>query len=210
MFSKLSDKKLHLNSQSNRPKRKKTLPARFCDSKQIAKKSKVCTNEIKHPKTVHEEETRKFQCQPELIAKKTKDPKNQIISQVQQSNSSEKLEIIHDDTFTERKKVKAKKYQCESCGKKFHSKDNLNLHLSIHIQKSHGNEICKLCNKTFVTIDDLMAHMVKNHTPKYHETNVNSDQDIVSNSPQKKSSKEPKRFQCPYCKSKFSQNLLLH
>ena len=104
-------------------------------------KSIVCTNEIKLHKTVHEGETRKFQCEPEQIAK------NQIISQVQQSNSSEKLEIIHDDTFTERKKVKAKKYQCESCGKKFNSKDNLNLHLSIHIQKSHGNEICKLCNK---------------------------------------------------------------
>mgnify|MGYP002052397196 CR=1 FL=1 len=97
----------------------------------------MCTNEIKLPKTVHEEETRKFQCQPELIAKKTKDPKNQIISQVQQSNSSEKLEIIHDDTFTERKKVKAKKYQCESCGKKFNSKDNLNLHLSKHFKKIH-------------------------------------------------------------------------
>ena len=79
--------------------------------------------------------------EPELVAKKAKDPKKQIISQVQQSNSSEKLEIIHDDTFTERKKVKAKKYQCESCGKKFNSKDNLTLHLSIHIQKSHGNEI---------------------------------------------------------------------
>ena len=41
MFSKLSDKKLHLNSLSNRPKRKKQPPARFCDPEQIAKKSKV-------------------------------------------------------------------------------------------------------------------------------------------------------------------------
>ena len=90
MFSILSDKKLHLNSLPNRPKRKKQPPARFCDPKQIAKKSKV------------------------EVAKKAKDPKNQIVSQVQQSNSSEKLEIIHDDTFTEKKKVKAKKFQCES------------------------------------------------------------------------------------------------
>ena len=41
MFSILSDKKLHLNSLPNRPKRKKQPPARFCDPKQIAKKSKV-------------------------------------------------------------------------------------------------------------------------------------------------------------------------
>ena len=41
MFSKLFDKKLHLNSLPNRPKRKKQPPARFCDPEQIAKKSKV-------------------------------------------------------------------------------------------------------------------------------------------------------------------------
>ena len=41
MFSKLSDKKLHLNSLSNQRKRKKQPPARFCDPEQIAKKSKV-------------------------------------------------------------------------------------------------------------------------------------------------------------------------
>ena len=133
MFSKLSDKKLHLNSLSNQRKRKKQPPARFCDPEQIAKKSKVeasviakghftleshfskehhrsklhdlnsksdqksiesidqpnrkstnklqdvksivCTNEIKLHKTVHEDETRKFQCEPEQIAK------NQIMSQ---------------------------------------------------------------------------------------------------------------------------------
>ena len=56
-------------------------------------KSIVCTNEIKLHKTVHEDETRKFQCEPEQIAKKAKNPKNQIISQVQQSNSSEKLDL---------------------------------------------------------------------------------------------------------------------
>ena len=126
MFSKLSDKKLHLNSLSNRPKRKKQPPARFCDPEQIAKKSKVeasfihfskehhrskqhdsksdqksinqpnrkstnklqdvksivCTNEIKLPKTVHEDVTRKFQCEPEQIAKKAKS--------VQKSKSDQK------------------------------------------------------------------------------------------------------------------------
>jgi hypothetical protein len=41
LFSILSDKKLNLNSLPNRPKRKKQPPARFCDPKQIAKKSKV-------------------------------------------------------------------------------------------------------------------------------------------------------------------------
>ena len=131
MFSKLSDKKLHLNSLSNQRKRKKQPPARFCDPEQIAKKSKVeasfihfskehhrskqhdsksdqksinqpnrkstnklqdvksivCTNEIKPPKTVHEDVTRKFQCEPEQIAKKAKVPKNLIIPEVQQSNS---------------------------------------------------------------------------------------------------------------------------
>ena len=40
-------------------------------------KSIVCTNEIKLHKTVHEDETRKFQCEPEQIAKKAKVPKNQ-------------------------------------------------------------------------------------------------------------------------------------
>ena len=93
---------------TNWTKRKKQLPAKFCDPKQIAKKSKVkasviaksdqesidqpnrkstnklqdvksivCTNEIKLHKTVHEGETRKFQCEPEQIAKKAKVPKNQ-------------------------------------------------------------------------------------------------------------------------------------
>ena len=35
-------------------------------------KSIVCTNGIKLPKTVHEDVTRKFQCEPEQIAKKAK------------------------------------------------------------------------------------------------------------------------------------------
>ena len=41
MFCKLADQKLHLNSLSNRPKRKKQPSARFCDPEQIAKKSTV-------------------------------------------------------------------------------------------------------------------------------------------------------------------------
>ena len=56
--------------------------------------------------------------------------------------------------------------------------------------------------------------MDKNHNdiPTYDETNnykisENSDQDSckVSKRPGKKSHKESKRYQCPYCKSKFSQ-----
>jgi hypothetical protein len=89
-------------TNSDRPKRKKQPPAKFCEPEQIAKKAKVA--------------------------------KNQDIPHVQQSNSIEKLEIIHDDIFTEGNKVKAKKNQCESCGKKFNSKDNYN-HIYLYITK---------------------------------------------------------------------------
>jgi hypothetical protein len=53
LFSILSDKKLHLNSLPNRPKRKKQPPARFCDPEQIAKKSKVEASFIHFSKEHH-------------------------------------------------------------------------------------------------------------------------------------------------------------
>ena len=39
---------------------------------------------------------------------------------------------------------KTRKFQCENCGKSFHSKDNYNLHITIHVKRSHGNQICKV------------------------------------------------------------------
>ena len=31
------------------------------------------------------------------------------------------------------------------------------------MKKIHGNQICKVCSKNFITIDDLLAHMDKIH-----------------------------------------------
>ena len=52
---------------------------------------------------------------------------NKAIPKVQQSNNSDKLQT--------------RQFQRENCGKSFNSKDNYNLHLTIHMKKIHGNQI---------------------------------------------------------------------
>ena len=38
--------------------------------------------------------------------------------------------------------------------------------ITIHVKRSHGNQICKVCSKTFISIDDLISHMDENYKDK--------------------------------------------
>lgn len=59
-----------------------------------------------------------------------------------------------------------KHYRCEICEKMFSRKDNLQIHLRNHLEKSESNEsnnmiveyICSFCTKHFISKTDLMKH----------------------------------------------------
>ena len=136
------------------------------------------------------------------------------------------------DNKPEEKKIKIRKFPCEDCGKSFNSKDNYNLHSSIHKEKPHGNQICKVCCEYIIGIDDLLVHMDENHKDtlckvcsryfcsidellahmdEKHKDTPNED-NANDQTKENKPVKAAKTFKCSYCVSKFSQkhNLKTH
>ena len=70
----------------------------------------------------------------------------------------------------EHNRSKTRKFQCDNCGKSFNSKENYNLHATIHMKKIHDNQICQVCSKSFITVDDLLVNMEEAHK----DTNLQS------------------------------------
>mgnify|MGYP001226677606 CR=1 FL=1 len=93
-----------------------------------------------------------------------------------------------------------KTFKCEICEKTFKCKDNYNLHAGLHSEKIHGNEICRICSKSFPSIDDLMIHMENNHPESIKIQSENTTE--ISNT--------STRFQCSYCPSNYAQKTSLN
>jgi hypothetical protein len=98
---------------------------------------------------------------------------NQRLNESVVPNNNDKNQMVTDISKEDCTKIKTppRRFQCEKCEKSFKCKDNYNLHVTIHIEKTLGNQICKLCAGRFDTIDNLMVHMKATHkdTPKYHD-----------------------------------------
>ena len=158
-------------------------------------------------------------------------PKTKIANP--KSSEAEQINIVVEEN-QKNDRSKTRKFQCENCGKSFHSKDNYNLHLTIHMKKIHGNQICKVCTRQFVSIDDLVTHMEEahkdtkcivcsryfvsivdllEHIEEAHKDTSNEDganHQTKKTKPIKKVA--AKKFKCLFCVSEFSwkHNLKTH
>ena len=142
------------------------------------------------------------------------------IHDVKPKGKKQLLEVIVESPVIDNEAIpdQTKKFQCEHCGKSFNSKDNYNLHITIHMKIPHGKQICKMCTKCFISIDDLIVHMNEKHkdTPISQQSQFEQDYKDDANDqtketkPVKKVAAKP--FKCSYCGSKFSQkhNLKTH
>ena len=93
-----------------------------------------------------------------------------------------------------------KLFECETCHKCFKIKDNYNLHLQIHNEKTIGNQVCKICSKLFAGIDNLFKHMEEDHETIPYQTNEIKP-------PRAKKAKVVKpQFACEICKKSFKSN----
>ena len=69
-------------------------------------------------------------------------------------------------------------FSCSECEKKFMQASHLNVHKKLH--QGILNEICKLCNKGYITKNGLTNHVISNHFAKLHcevtgcSSNINS------------------------------------
>ena len=62
------------------------------------------------------------------------------------------IKLVHD---------KFKAYICDTCGKAFQSKGNLNMHIKIHTEEKQHE--CHLCGKKFLRPHHLQGHIEKTH-----------------------------------------------
>lgn len=72
-------------------------------------------------------------------------------------------------------------YQCEQCGRRFHTKSNYDAHMRRHYGEKPFP--CTICQKPFVTKDELKKHLISH-------TNIRA-------------------FQCPHCDREYKENRVL-